>query len=167
MINESQCIEQEAPWHRWCSRILYIPMFQLVSVTDPYFAIFHIEQSHVVQQRWRQSKFEKARNRRPKQVTNFEGNSLKQLLWSTGVVLGSIARLIVRTILPINTFAGDFPLSLGWTLILLLILPFLSPLLFLSRLISMCPQNFQLDHSIGDDREETVYVLLHGSCSIH
>ena len=37
------------------------------------------------------------------------------------VVLGSIAWLIVRTVLPINTSAGDFPLSLKWTLVLCVI----------------------------------------------
>ena len=33
-------------------------------------------------------------------------------------VLGSIAWLIVRIVLPINTSAGDSPLSLGWMLVL-------------------------------------------------
>ena len=36
-----------------------------------------------------------------------------------GIVLGSIAWLIVKTVLPINTSAGDFPLSPGWTLVFL------------------------------------------------
>ena len=34
------------------------------------------------------------------------------------VALGSIACLIVRMVLPINTSAGDFPMSLGWALVL-------------------------------------------------
>ena len=34
------------------------------------------------------------------------------------VVLGSIAWFIVRIVLPINTSAGDFPLSFGWILVL-------------------------------------------------
>ena len=34
------------------------------------------------------------------------------------VVPGTIAWLIVRIVLPINTSAGDLPLSLGWTLVL-------------------------------------------------
>ena len=35
-----------------------------------------------------------------------------------GIVPGSIGWLIVRTVLSINTSAGDFPLSPGWTLVL-------------------------------------------------
>ena len=38
-----------------------------------------------------------------------------------GIVLGSIAWLIVRTVLPINISAYDFPLSPLWTLVLYVI----------------------------------------------
>ena len=108
-----------------------------------------------------------------KMVTHVEGTRLSDFSALVDVIRGNIAWLIFQTVLPINTFVGDFPLSLRWTRVMHVIRNRLidpsvptSPFV-LARLVLMYPRIFRLDHSISDDKEETVYVLLHGSCSFH